>query len=237
MNHCLYQNCTYIRMITQINVLITAIAFCYSFQAVNLCVICTGNEVNTGTWPYIKCIFKFNSIDMNKWQDKSIFRNTIHNIDSRMQWESCLIIRLPWFSIWNSGGRAETKARKQKENKISPWWPIITLWLRWDDGKLSLVSVEQKQKWRLISSRPAWNPRAGMAHTSRETFDIRLDFFVKPWLIFHWNNFFCWFTSFWYYVFHISKYLILLILIFVRIKLCIQNQLLTNQFCRLHKFM
>merc|ERR1719367_1323047 len=34
-------------MITQINILITAIAFWYSFQAVNQCVICTGDEVNT----------------------------------------------------------------------------------------------------------------------------------------------------------------------------------------------
>ena len=70
MKHCLYQNCTYIRMITQINILITAIAFCYSFQAVNQCVICTGDEVNTGTWPYIKCIFKFNINDnINRYQE------------------------------------------------------------------------------------------------------------------------------------------------------------------------
>lgn len=34
-------------MIIYINILIITITFCYSFQTVNLCVICAGNEVNT----------------------------------------------------------------------------------------------------------------------------------------------------------------------------------------------
>ena len=55
-----YQNCTYIRMIAHVNILITAIAFCCTFRAVNSCVICTETEVNTGTLYYIRYMFKFN---------------------------------------------------------------------------------------------------------------------------------------------------------------------------------